>query len=481
MDSASHLFRRSLSFELFLFLYLACVLLLQNVNIYKTNIHLIDFNLVVFTVVILGRRLAWSVLQELQQLHWSSKEGGRKEKSLRRWVTAVCTLLVILWSVVRVIQQTSLFNLLFLFYPLLLYLSLFGFTLEPRFYKSRYEPPTSFLQHRSYSACIQSQLLNFGSTSILSIIATTPTSRSPTHSPVPHHTDNHTTTSNSHSSTNSSSSSSSERGEQMFSQRLGSAGFAQNSTPHHHQRNSAASTESESDAQSSPPVVNVPKKYTWEYGYLLPVTPDEVRREMEILMSDLIVRLKQLLFNSLLCAYYAGFIPMQFADSHLYYDKWWCMEHAFLVWANSFIILATHLLPPSYCQTLHQCTLHLGCWTRCLHNDNANVWSPDVIWPYDSVVQWNGESFKGEGLQNVAVPCNSSQECFFLLFHSRLHVHTWLLSMQCIIVAFQIVVLLRVCFWFQALSLSVFLAFNYFVLYKLLYNRLACRNTPWLA
>ena len=100
----------------------------------------------------------------------------------------------------------------------------------------------------------------------------------------------------------------------MFSQRLGSAGFAQNSTPHHHQRNSAASTESESDAQSSPPVVNVPKKYTWEYGYLLPVTPDEVRREMEILMSDLIVRLKQLLFNSLLCAYYAGFIPMQFAD-----------------------------------------------------------------------------------------------------------------------------------------------------------------------
>ena len=158
------------------------------------------------------------------------------------------------------------------------------------------------------------------------------------------------------------------------------------------------------------------------------------------------MRLKQLLFNSLLCAYYVGFIPMQFADvsalheshtqytphahthhaltlshmhthehtsctythmyththahtytthththtdmytsnilpcspftctqSHLYYDRWWCVEHAFLVWANSFVFLSTHLLPPSYCQLLHQCALHLGCWTRCIHDENASM------------------------------------------------------------------------------------------------------------
>jgi len=45
-----------------------------------------------------------------------------------------------------------------------------------------------------------------------------------------------------------------------------------------------------------------------------PSSPEEVRNEVDILMSDLIVRLKQLLFNSILCAYYVGFIPIQFAN-----------------------------------------------------------------------------------------------------------------------------------------------------------------------
>ena len=34
-DSASHLIRQPVNFELFLFLYLVCALLLQKVNIYK--------------------------------------------------------------------------------------------------------------------------------------------------------------------------------------------------------------------------------------------------------------------------------------------------------------------------------------------------------------------------------------------------------------------------------------------------------------
>ena len=58
-------------------------------------------------------------------------------------------------------------------------------------------------------------------------------------------------------------------------------------------------------------------KYGPEMRLLLPSTPDEVRNEINMLMSDLVVRLKQLLFNSLLCAYYIGFIPMQFADVSL--------------------------------------------------------------------------------------------------------------------------------------------------------------------
>ena len=65
--------------------------------------------------------------------------------------------------------------------------------------------------------------------------------------------------------------------------------------------------------------------------------------------------------------------PHTHTQSHLYYDRWWCGKHTFLVWANSFVFLSTHLLPPSYCQLLHQCALHLGCWTRCVHDESASV------------------------------------------------------------------------------------------------------------
>lgn len=62
--------------------------------------------------------------------------------------------------------------------------------------------------------------------------------------------------------------------------------------------------------------------YGPERTLLLPTTPDEVREEVDMLLSDLVVRLKQLLFNSLLCAYYVGFIPMQFADVSTIVKKW---------------------------------------------------------------------------------------------------------------------------------------------------------------
>lgn len=42
----------------------------------------------------------------------------------------------------------------------------------------------------------------------------------------------------------------------------------------------------------------------------------------------------------------------------------------FIVWANSFVILLCHLLPPNYCHILYQCAIHLGCWGRCTPVDN---------------------------------------------------------------------------------------------------------------
>lgn len=49
-------------------------------------------------------------------------------------------------------------------------------------------------------------------------------------------------------------------------------------------------------------------------GRLLGLPPNVVRREVECLWADFLVRIKQLIFNSVVCAYYAGFIPMQFVQ-----------------------------------------------------------------------------------------------------------------------------------------------------------------------
>jgi hypothetical protein len=315
---------------------------------------------------------------------------------------------------------------------LLLYLSLFGFTMEPRAHRAKFQPPRGFMDDAE------------GRKTPRRIIVPLPIPANP--------------------------------------QTLGPMIVLQGRGPNSETswKFSQPMSEEEMSAYEKSrdgPLPRFELKYTWEYMLLLQAGPEEVRREVEVLISDLIVRLKQLLFNSLFCAYYVGFIPMQFADSRLYYDKWWCMEHAFLVWANSFVILSTHLLPPSYCQLLFQCSMNLGCWTRCTHSDTHNVWCPDMVWPCEAVVQWNGESFKGEGPQNVSIPCNSSQEFFYFLFSSRHHVYTWLLAMQCVLIAFQIVVLLRCVFWYQFLSLSVFLTFNSYIFYVLLYNRLRCRQT----
>lgn len=42
--------------------------------------------------------------------------------------------------------------------------------------------------------------------------------------------------------------------------------------------------------------------------------PDAVRYEAECLRTDFNLRIKQVLFQSLLCAYYVGFIPMKFSE-----------------------------------------------------------------------------------------------------------------------------------------------------------------------
>ena len=228
---------------------------------------------------------------------------------------------------------------------LLLYFSLFGFTLEPRCNRERFEPPKTFLHHIDFtSPSRKSSSPHFCSSS----------SSNP-----PRKTDQDSSIHSSASSSSSSSSSSSVHSvsplhhsgihnKPHMSANSGSVGTHPNGpTLYHRHKDHSHSSDTlgkvnnvisnirrlkpqisqnhvglqkdKSGSNAVPSVTGIRwnegvRRYSPEYSLLLRCTPDEVRNEVDLLLSDLVVRLKQLLFNSLLCAYYVGFIPMQFAD-----------------------------------------------------------------------------------------------------------------------------------------------------------------------
>ena len=151
----------------------------------------------------------------------------------------------------------------YIYYRLLLYLSLFGFTMDPRLHRYRYQSTASFLHHLKMSTKLQPHEWESHS--------------SATPSPVQIHIN--------HSHTVS-----------LVRRKAtlnGSIGNDDNTSPRSKRQQSGNLKLS---------------------CILLSATAHEVRTEVDTLVSDLVVRLKQLLFNSLLCAYYTGFIPMQFVD-----------------------------------------------------------------------------------------------------------------------------------------------------------------------
>ena len=185
---------------------------------------------------------------------------------------------------------------------LLLYLSLFGFTLEPRPNRVRYQPPKSFLHHVEFEK-IQEHLEIHPAGNEHCKLRIVDDKSLNAKKAVKQSTKkgNHSLSNNNHPSGHNCGASSSGKHRSYLTDNSDSRG-------------------NNGDFSSSP--LNSPGLYAsiddtnifWESSLLLPAMPDEVRKEVGLLLADLIVRLKQLLFNSILCAYYVGFIPVQFAD-----------------------------------------------------------------------------------------------------------------------------------------------------------------------
>ncbi|KAM8770802.1 transmembrane protein 39A isoform 2-T3 [Rhynchonycteris naso] len=179
-----------------------------------------------------------------------------------------------------------------------------------------------------------------------------------------------------------------------------------------------------------------------------PLSPDLIRNEVECLKADFNHRIKEVLFNSLFSAYYVAFLPLCFVK----------------------------LLPSKYCDLLHKSAAHLGKWQKLEHGSYSNapqhIWSENTIWPQGVLVRHSRCLYRAMGPYNVAVPSDVSHARFYFLFHRPLRLLNLLIFIEGSVVVYQLYSLLRSEKWNHTLSMALILFCNYYVLFKLLRDRI---------
>eukprot|EP00112_Aurelia_sp_Birch-Aquarium-sp1_P017090 Seg3936.2 transcript_id=Seg3936.2/GoldUCD/mRNA.D3Y31 product="Transmembrane protein 39A" protein_id=Seg3936.2/GoldUCD/D3Y31 len=418
-----------MQFELILFAFLMMSLVMQFTNIYKTNAYVIDVHLALFITVILSRRIAWlAVIQTLasEVVHSSSYWTKIILKALIFAVIVAASV----WSFCCVIQNSSIEDVLFLCYPFAVYIWTFGFTLNP--YGHKVLVKLGSHQSQAVQDLIASNTSLLFKPSIHTLggeLPMTPTSaKSENKENVEEPVQNGQATQN--------------------------GGVARNG----HMKKETNDTCEENHCTLS---------------------PDSVRYEAECLRTDFNLRIKQVIFNSVVSAYYVGFIPVKFTQNgSLYYDLYWSVQYVLFVWLNSFVLLMSHLMPFLYIDALHRCAMHLGSWKRYYgHRETQHVWSPLTIWPQGVIVKHSKVSYKAVGKQNTAVPGDGPQSRLYFMFGSAMRLMNWLVFIQLSSALFQLYLLIWASLWHQVTTLVVMLGFTYAILFRLLRERWAVQAT----
>lgn len=145
--------------------------------------------------------------------------------------------------------------------------------------------------------------------------------------------------------------------------------------------------------------------------------PVVIRAEIDVLRTDYNNRFKQVVFTSLLNAYYAAFIPCCFAQSFLYYDLYWATQHLGFLILGGFTMCTMFCFPANYCDVMHMASLHLGKWIRIESRSYAPptvIWTKTGIWPTGQFVKHSGELFKSYGIVTTAIPGNGIHIRFYV-------------------------------------------------------------------
>jgi len=199
--------------------------------------------------------------------------------------------------------------------------------------------------------------------------------------------------------------------------------------------------------------------------------PDSIRQEVENLKTDFNARIKQTLFNALMVGYYAGVVPLFFAQSTLQYDTFWATQHASFVFLAAVTLYTVYCFPPRYCDILHRAALHLGTWAKVddrRAHVSFNPWNRDQLWSRGVLTKHCREFYRCEaGTSAAAEPGNANHERFYMLFHNPAMALCVVLGLQVCAVLAEMVVLIRAAEWYQLISGSCLLFLNFYPLFKL--------------
>lgn len=198
-----------------------------------------------------------------------------------------------------------------------------------------------------------------------------------------------------------------------------------------------------------------------------------------MLKNDFNNRFKQIIFTSVLNAYYASFIPICFVNKHLYLsDKFWITTHLIFSWASIFTMSFIYSFSLKYCDVLHRSSVHLGKWTRLGHrtfHPPPLNWSKTVIFSYGAYVKYCGDVYRSVWHCTSALPSDLGQSRFFSLFKNPSVLYFIIAAIQTILVISQLILISYTTEYQFVISCGLMLITNYYTLFKLIRDYLVAR------
>ncbi|KAG6440770.1 hypothetical protein O3G_MSEX001432 [Manduca sexta] len=196
--------------------------------------------------------------------------------------------------------------------------------------------------------------------------------------------------------------------------------------------------------------------------------PQQVRDEVNALRQDFNMRVKKILFNSVVGAYYSSFIPCCFAQSYLYYDVYGASQQVAFVWGGLFGRYASQLLSGALCDVPHRAALHLG---RCVGGPGvvgrARVGAGAARVARGRGARGAGAAHAASAPTVAAEPACAAHVRFYAVFINPSMLLCLLLCLQLSLIVLQLCLLFSSIPWHNFLSIVILLFINYYTLFKM--------------